>query len=98
MNIGVVQMLAGPLQVCRADRRPQVTRADIPAHYLSADYYFVQPPLQAKAFQEWCLRGFASEYEGRCARHQGERANCLTGEGGGPVGLDPSASGQPPAR
>ena len=61
-----------PVEVSREDRRPQVARADIPPHYLSADYYFVEPPGQAKAFQEWCARGFTREYEGRRARHQGE--------------------------
>ena len=59
-----------PVEVCQADQRPQITRVDIPPQYLNANYYFVQPPLQAKLFQEWCFRGFVGEYEARCARHQ----------------------------
>ncbi len=65
---------AGYCEVVQVDvqhgaRRPRIERADIPPHYLSADYYFVQPPLPAKFFQEWCLRGFTREYETRCTRH-----------------------------
>ncbi len=59
-----------PLEVSQAEQRPQITRADIAANYLSSDYYFVQPPLQAKLFQAWCFRGFQKEYEARCARHR----------------------------
>ncbi len=59
-----------PLDVSPAEQRPQIARANIPANYLSSDYYFVQPPLQAKLFQAWCFRGFQQEYEARCARHR----------------------------
>jgi predicted amidohydrolase len=59
-----------PVEVCQADQRPQITRVDIPPQYLNANYYFVQPPLQAKLFQEGCFRGFVGEYEARCARHR----------------------------
>ena len=59
-----------PVEVCQADQRPQITRVDIPPQYLNANYYFVQPPLQAKLFQEWSFRGFVEEYEARCARHR----------------------------
>lgn len=59
-----------PVEVCQADQRPEIARVDIPPQYLNANYYFVQPPLQAKLFQEWCFRGFVGEYEARCARHQ----------------------------
>ena len=59
-----------PLDVRQEDQRPQVSRVDIPPQYLNANYYFVQPPLQAKLFQEWCFRGFLEEYEARCARHR----------------------------
>jgi predicted amidohydrolase len=58
-----------PVEVRQADQRPEITRVDIPPQYLNANYYFVQPPLQAKLFQEWCFRGFVEEYEARCARH-----------------------------
>jgi hypothetical protein len=59
-----------PVEVRQADQRPEITRVNIPPQYLNANYYFVQPPLQAKLFQEWCFRGFAGEYEARCARHR----------------------------
>jgi predicted amidohydrolase len=59
-----------PVDVCQADQKPQVSRVDIPPQYMNTNYYFVQPPLQAKLFQEWCFRGFVEEYEARCARHR----------------------------
>ena len=59
-----------PVDVRREDQKPEATRVDIPPQYLNANYYFVQPPLQAKLFQAWCFRGFAGEYEARCARHR----------------------------
>jgi len=59
-----------PVDVRREDQKPEATRVDIPPQYLNANYYFVQPPLQAKLFQEWCFRGFVGEYEARCARHR----------------------------
>ncbi len=48
--------------------KPPITRTDIALNYLSRDYYFVQPPLPAKIFQEWCTRGYKREYERRCLR------------------------------
>jgi len=59
-----------------ADVRPEITRIDIPPRYLSADYYFVQPPRQGKflqflgnLMQEWGVRGLQKEYEARRTRH-----------------------------
>ena len=63
--VGVV-----PLDVHQQDQRPEVSRVDIPPQYLNPNYYFVQPPLQAKLFQEWCSHGFVGEYEARCARNR----------------------------
>jgi len=50
--------------------RPEVSRVDIPAQYMSKDYYFVQPPLICKLFQVWFVSGLvATEYEARRVRH-----------------------------
>ncbi len=59
-----------PLDVRQEEQRPEATRVNIPPQYLNPNYYFVQPPLQAKLFQEWCFRGFMGEYEARCARNR----------------------------
>jgi len=61
------------VDVRQADERPRVTRADISPQYLNADYYFVQPPLLAKLFQEWSFRGFTGEYEARRTRQSGQK-------------------------
>ncbi|MBN2026547.1 MAG: carbon-nitrogen hydrolase family protein [Actinobacteria bacterium] len=50
--------------------RPEISRVDIPARYLSKDYYFVQPPLECKLLQVWFLGGLVeTEYEARRVRH-----------------------------
>jgi len=46
------------------------TRVDMKPQYLHKAYYFVQPPLLAKVFQEWSFRGFQKEYEERRKRHE----------------------------
>jgi predicted amidohydrolase len=67
-----------PVDVRPANLRPEITRIDIAPRYLSADYYFVQPPRQDKfiqflgnLMQEWGVRGLQKEYETRRARHTG---------------------------
>jgi N-carbamoylputrescine amidase len=63
--VGVV-----PLDVRQQDERPEVSRVNIPPQYLNPNYYFVQPPFQAKLFQEWCSKGFVEEYDARCSRQR----------------------------
>jgi predicted amidohydrolase len=58
-----------PLKIRSNKKSPQITKADIPPDYLSADYYFVQPPFLAKLFQRYCLWGYNKEYEARRLRH-----------------------------
>lgn len=51
---------------------PEPERVDIPASYMSEDYYFVQPPLDCRLFQVWFLSGLVRrEYEARRLRHKG---------------------------
>lgn len=55
-----------------SEPRPEIERIDIPADYLSKDYYFVQPPLDCRLFQVWFLGGLVPrEYEARRLRHMG---------------------------
>jgi predicted amidohydrolase len=65
-----------PVDVQPVDARPEITRVDIHPRYLSADYYFVQPPRRdifllflGYLMQEWGYRGLQKEYEERRARH-----------------------------
>lgn len=59
-----------PIDIKQSAKRPKITRVDIPARYLSTDYYFVQPPLMAKILQIWYVRGATREYEERCASYR----------------------------
>jgi len=65
-----------PVEVQSTDKRPEITRVDIPPRYLRDDYFFVQPPRQSRfiyflgnLMQEWGVRGLQKEYEARRVRH-----------------------------
>jgi predicted amidohydrolase len=65
-----------PVDVQPMGVRPEITRVDVSPRYLSADYYFVQPPRRDGLLQflgnvmlEWGFRGLQKEYEARRARH-----------------------------
>jgi len=65
-----------PVDVRPAHVRPEIMRIDTAPRYLSADYYFVQPPRRDKILhflgnlmQAWGARGLQKEYETRRARH-----------------------------
>lgn len=59
-----------------ARMRPEITRVDIPPRYLSAGYYFMQPPRRGwfwyflgNLMQLWGVHGLQQEYEARRARY-----------------------------
>jgi predicted amidohydrolase len=65
-----------PVDAQPMDVRPEITRIDIPPRYISADYYFVQPPRQSRflqflgnLMQAWGTRGLQKEYEARRTRY-----------------------------
>lgn len=54
-------------------RLPEAAKSDIPNRYLSADYYIVQPPLMAKAFQALFAKGLQAVYETRRKKYNPPR-------------------------
>jgi N-carbamoylputrescine amidase len=57
------------LDIKKPERRQHISRSDIPASYLSSDYYFVKPPIPARIFQYMCYKGLTDEYENRRIRY-----------------------------
>jgi len=67
---GKDSVVVAGLDLENSPSRPEISRVDIPARYLSNDYYFVQPPLDCRLFQVWFLSGLVkAEYEARRVRH-----------------------------
>lgn len=55
------------VHVKKPEKRPAVTKVDVPPKHLSKDYYFVNPPFMFRLYQRLCFTGFEKEYEKRCA-------------------------------
>jgi predicted amidohydrolase len=58
-----------PVEIADPHSVSKVVRSNLPADYMSKDYYFVQPPFLAKLGQAWCFRTFNKEYDLRRNRH-----------------------------
>ena len=57
------------------EKRPQISRVDIPPDYLGKKYYFVKPPFMFRFYQKLCFSGFEKKYEQFCRKYNGTTLN-----------------------